>query len=123
MLTDSQAWNTRGDFLEGAAVGMARLEVERVHLARSAGHPEQHAVPLASRICRRRPCQPRHPAAIAESRRAEGDRAEKVAPGEWQHKTPFGAGLARVRRMAGYPNSDEFGYGLVVQHELRTIQQ
>ncbi len=45
---------TRGrDRLERAAVGVARLQVERVHLAGPAVHPQQDARPLPLRIRRR----------------------------------------------------------------------
>ena len=45
VLAESQAGNLRRDFLELAAVGVARLHVERVGLRRTPRHPQQDAMP------------------------------------------------------------------------------
>ena len=46
VFADPQSRGLGGDLLELAAVGVARLHVERVGLRGTAGHPEQNAVPL-----------------------------------------------------------------------------
>src|SRR5262249_11439598 len=48
-LTDADAGDGGGDLLGGPAVGVAGLEGEGVHLAGSAGHPQEGAVLLARR--------------------------------------------------------------------------
>ncbi len=52
MLAESQPRRSGGDFLELAAVVVARLHIKRVGLRRPAAHPEQNTVPLPPRVRR-----------------------------------------------------------------------
>jgi hypothetical protein len=65
VLAEANAGNFGGDFLELAAIGMARLHIESVGLRRSPGHPEQDAMTSALGIVRQGRSQVREPAAGA----------------------------------------------------------
>ena len=51
VLAELQAGDVGFDLLELAAVGVVGLHVERVGLAGTAAHPQQDAMPAATRIC------------------------------------------------------------------------
>ncbi len=61
---DAQAGHRGGDFLEGAAVGMAGLGIEGVDLAGAAAHPQQDAGAAARRIAGRLGSQCLEPAGL-----------------------------------------------------------
>jgi hypothetical protein len=87
VLTEAEAGDFGGDFLELAAVGVAGLHVERISLRRSACHPKENAVPAALRIIREGAGEVREPAAGASSQEAEGGGFQPVASGG-EHVAP-----------------------------------
>ncbi len=78
MLADSQAGHARGDFLDRATVLVARLEVERIELARAATHPEQNARPAAGRVGGDRLGQSFGPAAERAADCSQGRQSEPI---------------------------------------------
>ena len=113
----------RGDLLEGAAVGVAGLEIERVHLAGSAVHPQQDAGALAAGAAQRR--RPRLRARAA-SRRPPGRptrgaaRRGATAPAPTVRAMFAAHGVAPSSMDRGW---DAYPRSLVIQRELGAIEQ
>ncbi len=87
VLTDLDAGHRRGDLAEGTTVGMTGLEVEGVHLRRTAVHPEEDARASAFRVSRGIGRQGPQPAGHRVAGEAGGGQSQPIATGQLQRRT------------------------------------
>src|SRR5262249_20870146 len=78
VFADLQAGGLGGDFLERAAVDVAGLEVERVHLRGAAVHPQQDHLLLAVDVGGGGVGEPAEPARDAGAQNAGGGQFQQV---------------------------------------------